>query len=164
MQRWLLLWRGTRDGFTAKAFHRRCDGHTNTLTLILERDGNVFGGFTPVEWESRVPKSQYDYSNCHKGDDSLRSFLFTLRNLHGVSPRKFALKADKKDDAICCTSDEGPAFGCNDMTVSDNCNRNRHSYTCGYGDRRYESDSHFEWFYTGAQYFKVKEIEVFEIR
>jgi outer membrane murein-binding lipoprotein Lpp len=44
-----LLWRGSRDGFTAKEFHRRCDGRTNTLTLILDTDGNVFGGFTPVE-------------------------------------------------------------------------------------------------------------------
>jgi hypothetical protein len=46
-----LLWRGSRDGFSAAEFHRRCDGHSNTLTLNLGTDGNVFGGFTPVEWE-----------------------------------------------------------------------------------------------------------------
>jgi hypothetical protein len=29
-----LLYRGSRDGFTASRFHDRCDGHMNTLTLI----------------------------------------------------------------------------------------------------------------------------------
>jgi GTPase SAR1 family protein len=27
-----LLWRGSRDGFRSRDFHRRCDGHANTLT------------------------------------------------------------------------------------------------------------------------------------
>jgi hypothetical protein len=31
----------------------------------------MFGGFTPVEWE---------YDCGYKGDDSLRNFVFTLRN------------------------------------------------------------------------------------
>jgi hypothetical protein len=56
-----LLWRGSRDAFTAQEFHHHCDGHTNTLTLISDTDGNVFGGFTPVEWES---------VDGSKGDDS----------------------------------------------------------------------------------------------
>jgi hypothetical protein len=92
-KRFGLLWRGSRDSFTAKEFHRRCEGRANTLTLIADTDGNVFGGFTPVKWES---------GNKYKGDDSLRSFLFTLRNPHGVPPRKFALKAEEKHNAICC--------------------------------------------------------------
>jgi hypothetical protein len=82
-----LLWRGSRDGFTAQEVHLRCDGCANTLTLVADTDGNIFGGFTPVNWES---------GNHSKGDNSLRSFLFTLRNPHGVPPRKFALKAEKK--------------------------------------------------------------------
>jgi hypothetical protein len=49
MKRWMLLWRGSRDGFTAEEFHRRCDGHANTLRLILDTKANVFGGFIPVE-------------------------------------------------------------------------------------------------------------------
>jgi hypothetical protein len=43
------LWRGSRDGFGKHDFHSRCDGHPNTLTVILDTDGNIFGGFTPVE-------------------------------------------------------------------------------------------------------------------
>jgi hypothetical protein len=33
-------------------------------------------------------------------DPSLKSFVFTLKNPHDVSPRRFALKAEKKDRAI----------------------------------------------------------------
>jgi uncharacterized coiled-coil protein SlyX len=39
MKSFNLLWRGSRDGFTADEFHRRCDGHANTLTLILTQTG-----------------------------------------------------------------------------------------------------------------------------
>jgi hypothetical protein len=52
--RFKILWRGSRDGFGASEFHLRCDGRANTLTVSLDTEGNVFGRFTPVEWESRV--------------------------------------------------------------------------------------------------------------
>jgi hypothetical protein len=29
-----LLYRATRDGFTSKAFHSKCDGKGNTITII----------------------------------------------------------------------------------------------------------------------------------
>jgi hypothetical protein len=90
-----LLWRGSRDGFRAQKFHRLCDGHANTLTVILDTKGNIFGGFTPVEWESRTPRRSWDDSNCWKWDDSLNSFLFTLKNPHNVPARRFALKNEK---------------------------------------------------------------------
>jgi hypothetical protein len=77
-KRFSLLWRGSRDGFKAQEFHRRCDGHANTLTVILDTEGNIFGGFTPVEWESRTS------SPWCKADDSLRSFVFTLKNPHNI--------------------------------------------------------------------------------
>jgi hypothetical protein len=149
-----LLWRGSRDGFGAGDFHGRCDGHANTLTLIEDTAGNIFGGFTPVEWESG------DF-HC-KADPSLKSFLFTLKNPHDIPARKFALKAEKKDEAIECWSSWGPRFG--DIGVSDKCNANTNSFTSRFsgsyanGTRR-PSDS----FFTGSLYFTVKEIEVFEI-
>jgi hypothetical protein len=43
------LWPGGRDGFGACDFHSCCDGHANTLTVILDTQGTIFGGFTPVE-------------------------------------------------------------------------------------------------------------------
>jgi hypothetical protein len=101
-----------------------------------------------------------------KGDDSLRSFLFTLRNPHGVPPRKFALKAEKKQDAIYGNSAYSAVFGGWDILVCSHCNAHRDSYTRisnRWSDRTYANDTAFEDFLTGAEYFTVKEIEVFEI-
>jgi hypothetical protein len=100
-----LLWRGTRDDFSACAFHRRCDGHPNTLTLILDTDGNIFGGFTPVEWESR-PNAPHAAA-----DPAKMSVLFSLKNPHKSEEEQFPLKPEKANEAICCHSSWGPHFG-----------------------------------------------------
>jgi hypothetical protein len=92
-KRFVLLWRGSSDGFGAEDFHGRCDGHANTLTLVLDTDGNVFGGYMPLQWESAL-------SMKYKCDDSLKSFLFTLKNPHNIPARKFALKDEEKQRAI----------------------------------------------------------------
>jgi hypothetical protein len=47
-----LLERGSREGFTAREFHRRCDGRANTPTLILDTDGNEFGS---KSWFMHLP-------------------------------------------------------------------------------------------------------------
>jgi hypothetical protein len=123
-----LLWRGGRDGFGLRDFHGRCDGHANTLTLIGDTEGNIFGGFTPVEWESRTRnyKDEDEADDCWKADPSMKSFLFTLKNPHNVPARRFALKAEMKDEAIWCDSDSGPYF--REIFVSHNCNANTDSF------------------------------------
>jgi hypothetical protein len=158
-----LLWRGSRDGLRADDFHNRCDGHPNTLTVILDMKGNIFGGFTPVKWESRRSNSAADLSDCCTADPSLKSFLFTLKNPHNVPARRFALKAERKDGAIFCHSDSGPRF-C-DIRVCDNCvGPTQVGDTSGFGNV-YTNDTGLEGmtFFTGSAYFQVEEIEVFEI-
>jgi hypothetical protein len=154
-KRFTLLWRGSRDGFGARDFHKRCDLHANTLTLIQDTGGNIFGGFTPVKWE-------WSFRPKWKGDQSLKSFLFTLKNPHNFPARKFGLKAEAKDEAIICDSSWGPRF--RDIRVSDYCNTNRESLTSFFG-RSYTNDTRMNrmTFFTGSESFIVKEIEVFEI-
>jgi hypothetical protein len=147
-----LLWRGSRDSFKKEEFHRRCDGHANTLTVIVDTKGNIFGGFTPVEWES---------NSCGKADDSQKSFLFTLKNPHNIPARRFALKAEMKHRAIECDSEWGPWF-CG-MRVSDNCNANTESYTSLGIAYTNDTGLHDNRVFTGSESFRVKEIEVFEI-
>jgi hypothetical protein len=158
-----LLWRGSRDGFKAKDFHDRCDGHANTLTVILDTKGNIFGGFTPVEWESRVWNGRFgNNSNCLKVDDTLESFLFTLKNPQNLPARRFALKPDNKHWAISCDSNWGPCF--RDIAVSDNCNANTESYTqlgcCAYTN---DTGLHESVVFAGSTNYQTVEIEVFEI-
>jgi hypothetical protein len=161
-KRFSLLWRGSRDGFKARQFHRGCDGRGNTLTVILDTRGNIFGGFTPVEWESRLGNGKGgNQDNCKKANDSQKSFLFTLKNPHNIPARRFALEAEKKHRAICCNPGWGPC--CGDVSVFDNCNANTDSWTC-LGET-YTNDTGLDgWFvFAGSLYFQVKEIEVFEI-
>jgi hypothetical protein len=68
-----LLYRGSRDGFGSSVFHRLCDGHSNTVTLIASTNDCIFGGYTPLTWSSR---------NAYVSDPSLRSFVFTIKNPH----------------------------------------------------------------------------------
>ena len=34
-QEWQLLYRASKDGFSAASFHTKCDGHSPTLTVVL---------------------------------------------------------------------------------------------------------------------------------
>jgi hypothetical protein len=95
-KQWALLWRGSRDGFSALEFHRCYDGRANTLTLILDTDGNIFRSFSSVKLET--PSNTF---GC-KGDESLWSFPFTRRNPRGVPAQTFTLRAEQKQFAIYC--------------------------------------------------------------
>ena len=65
-----LLMRGTRDGFSANAFHQLCNKKGNTITIVKSASHQkVFGGYTDIEWTS---------SNSGKQQDG-NSFLFSLR-------------------------------------------------------------------------------------
>jgi hypothetical protein len=160
-----LLWRGGRDGFEAKEFHRRCDGHSNSLTVILDTKGNIFGGFTPLKWESRVWNGKDEKeNNTLKADDSQKSFVFTLKNPHNIPAKRFALNAEMKWRAIGCNSKRGPNFY--DIVISDNCNTNTKSFAYFNGaDDSYINDTGLngETIFAGLKNFQVKEIEVFEI-
>jgi hypothetical protein len=96
-----------------------------------------------------------DEGNCSKADDSQKCFLFTLKNPYNVAARRCELKYEKRHKAILCDSEWGPCF--RGTSVSDNCNTNAGSYTNDAG-------LNAERFFTDSQYFKVREIEVFEIR
>jgi hypothetical protein len=156
-KRFALLWRGSRDGFGARDFHNRCDGHPNTLTLIQDTGGNIFGGFTPVKWDIGGHASGY------RADPSESSFLFTLKNPHNFPAKKFGLKSEEKNKAIDCRSSYGPCFGY-DIWVSNQSNANRESDSLTFG-AHYVNDTGLKksTFFTGSPYFTVKEIEVFEI-
>jgi FtsZ-binding cell division protein ZapB len=154
-----LLWRGSRDGFRTQEFHRRCDGHANTLTVILDTKGNIFGGFTPLEWESRVWNAKYE--DMCKADDSLKSFLFTLKNPNNIPAKIFALNDEWKHRAIEADSKWSPIFGY-DICPSDTCNWSKES--CTGLDGCYPNDIEVSRciIFTGSQTFQVKEIKIFK--
>ena len=93
-----LLYRGSRDGFGSSAFHSRCDGKSNTVTIILNDQNHVFGGYTSVAWLS---------STSWLTDSS--AYLFSLRRGKSTSSEKYLITQSQY--AIFGYSGYGPVFG-----------------------------------------------------
>jgi len=145
-----LLWRGSRDGFDADAFHRLCDGKANTVTVIKNTNGFIFGGFTSIPWS---------LTEGYKADNT--AFLYSLTN-------PLMLKVKPPKNAFYHHSKCGPTFGdgC-DMYVSSLSNTNIYSnmnlnaYVFPNGKSGKEGGK----FIVGGSdcYFQTVEIEVFQI-
>jgi hypothetical protein len=157
---WSLLYRGSLHGFHACNFHDHCDGKANTLTIIQSKEetgfpSRIFGGFTPVRWESR--------GDARGGPHAAGSFLFNLNPADGGAPRKYPIRTGHFGEAIFCRDNLGPTFGkgC-DIYTCNNCDTARGSQIrCG---TSYESDGKEENHnFALSQNFLVQEIEVFEL-
>ena len=116
-----LLYRGTKDGSGSNIFHNKCDNKGPTLCLCQNEKGNIFGGYSSISWTS---------NGNNKSANG--SFLFTLTNIHGTEPIKFA-NTKGYDWAVYHNSDYGPTFGGgHDLYISNNCFNNTDSY-CSLG-------------------------------
>ncbi|KAL9954725.1 hypothetical protein ACROYT_G042298 [Oculina patagonica] len=137
---WRLLFRASRDGFSAATFHSRCDNKGATVTIV-KSGNNIFGGFTEESWA------------CQD------AFLFSMVNPHGLGPTKMPLKSQQ--NAICCGRLNGPTFGFgHDLHISDNANTNTSSFSnLGFTYERPPGQQ--DTFFTGNRYFTVTDYEVF---
>ena len=99
-QQWRLIYRASRDGFTAQSFHKCCDGSNPTMSVIKSSNGYVFGGFTTAPWSSTTQD---------KGD--ARAFLFTLENPHRIKPTKYPIDERAIVFAVSHRKTNGPTFG-----------------------------------------------------
>ena len=80
--RFKLLYRGSRDGMAAADFHRLCDDKDNTISVIEDSNGIVFGGFADKAWSTGP--------SCVKSE---KSFLFSLKSSLGNGVIKFPVNA-----------------------------------------------------------------------
>ena len=111
-QKWKLLYRASNHGFSAANFHSKCDGQSNTLTIIRTTLGYVFGGFTTKPW-SQI--------GSHVNDPA--AFIFSLINSQGTQ-KKF--DCQDPEHAIYCVCEYGPTFGAGfDIVICDNSNQNQ---------------------------------------
>jgi hypothetical protein len=113
-----LLYRATRDGFEAQAFHTRCDGKPNTITIIKNNLNYVFGGYASSAWGS---SADYMYDP--------NAFLFSLRRRNGISWKdKFMVK--NPEFSLYGVTDYGPTFGGgHDIFICNQSNINNGSYS-----------------------------------
>eukprot|EP00979_Chaetoceros_neogracilis_P012637 scaffold3389_cov188-Chaetoceros_neogracile.AAC.12 len=154
-----LLYRASRDGWTAADFHAICDGKGATIVVAKSSDGYIFGGYTDIAWGII---SDYKASSV--------SFLYSLKDHAGIGPVKMPIMSDMTESAVYHYLDYGPMFGSNDLHIATNANErtSSQSYIGNmssqiYIGNTYElpvncSDSHF---LTGSRHFTVSEYEVF---
>jgi len=90
-----VLYTASKDGDSAKNFHRACDGKGPTIVIAETKSGNVFGGYTDQNW-------------AHDGyRSSQTSFLFSLR----PKMKKYGIRDGKQQHAIWTNNGYGPIFG-----------------------------------------------------
>jgi hypothetical protein len=151
-QQWELIYKASRDGFDANAFHSRCNNKGPTMTIIQSNNNYLFGGYTAVPWTS---------DGSYKNDTT--AFLFTLTNPHDIPPTKYLINPSQSANAVYHNSSYGPTFGSgHDIYLANGSNSNNSSYTnfpSGYTDTTGKGNATF----TGARNFTSSDIEVFKL-
>jgi len=147
MVRFKLLYRGSRDGFTAASFHKKCDKAKPTLTVILSNVNNkIFGGFTDTDWT---------VTNNYKSTTG--TFVYSLNE-----KEKYNLKPNMQQYAMYSNTSYLATFGGGfDFYLCDNCNTSSASYS-NFG-HSYETKGKAKETLAGAYNFTVKEVECFQV-
>jgi hypothetical protein len=92
----------------------------------------------------------------------MKTFLFTLKNPHGLDPIRFGLKAGGSN-AIYCKSDR-LAFGyAHDLCVWNNCDQNTASYTNIRNSFENDTGIGSTVLFDGASNSTVEELEVLAV-
>ena len=156
-EKWSLLFRGSRDGFSANDFHSKCDGHSNTLTILKAKQTSyIFGAFTTVDWESSSWPGKY------KSDPN--AFIFSLTNKEN-KPMK--MRPNKYENAVYTYAQYGPTFGRGyDIFIANDANTTTDSYSnfgYSYTHPQYEYGTNAaQTLLAGSMYFQLDEIEVYQ--
>ena len=145
-----LLYRGTRDGDDTIKLHQICDKKKNIIIFMRSEQGNNYGGFSNVGWESRKVR-EYEYPI----DDN--AFLFSVN-------KKKIFNAKKGKNSICWINSDkyglcfnGSLVFYNKFLTKENTNfyntLSSHFENCSLND-----------FNSGIESCKFQELEVFEIK
>jgi hypothetical protein len=145
----ILLFRSSRDGLSADAFHKTCDNKGRTLVLIETTEGGVVGGYSNTPWDGRE-------SGPRRAN---KAFLFALSGFGLSSPCKRKLIDEDDSWAIYYGGygGEGPAFGrgC-DLEVDG-------SDVVFYNGLSYVPFETVQLPETKRKRFPIKEMEVFQV-
>lgn len=157
-----LVYRGTRDGDSAKEFHKRCDKIGQNLTLVKTDKDKIFGGFTKCNWE--IPEKYLKEMEEEDTESGIQkkdkySFCFTL----GSEKKIYEHCEDEGEEkeAIFCSPKFGPTFCSNIFAIY-----NKFLKNGGYSTKKETScfDGQIDDYeLTGEKDFKIKELEIYEI-
>jgi hypothetical protein len=147
-----LLYRATRDGFAAQAFHSKCDDKVNTITIIKNNLNYVFGGYASSAWKSS--------GSTYVSDNN--AFVFSLRRNGESKTEKFMV--NNSDQALQMNSLYGPIFGGCDIVVQNNSNVVANSQSnFGLYYKKPEGSEITKYYLAGQQGYLTVDIEVYQI-
>lgn len=92
-----LLYKASVHGYTASAFHQRCDHQGPTLIVAYSNSGDIFGGYTSK-----------DYTQTQQNINDKNAFLFRLQ---GTTPVQFKITTPDGNNARYDNYNGGPCFG-----------------------------------------------------
>jgi hypothetical protein len=147
-----LLYRASKDGFSASSFHNKCDNKGATIVIIRAKNNAIFGGVTSLAWNSGG-----SYMNDSK------AFLF-----HITKKAKMEVYQNH-GNALYGNSGYNATFGGgHDLHLCSDCNSVNSSYSnLGYTYKAPNGISYSSTeannYLAGSYNFMVDEIEVFRI-
>mmetsp|Transcript_926 Transcript_926/g.1250 ORF Transcript_926/g.1250 Transcript_926/m.1250 type:complete len:579 (-) Transcript_926:93-1829(-) len=148
-----------RHGFSANAFHKRCDGKGPTIFLVKNEINAIFGGFTSVKWGTNA-------NGIKKSKKEMRdptAFLFALKPTTNV----YQVKPKCVDSAIKLCDSEIIMFGNTPtLRIGNDCNNPRNNIC--YGDKQFQFHSPDQLIGGTTKdkqiNFQVLQYEVFQVR
>ena len=141
-----LLWKATRDGWTANEFHNRCNNKGPTLTIVRSAQGFIAGGYTKTSWASRN-----NYVHVDRGD----AFLFSVSS---GNVTKF-VNSRYPQYSLYDSQWHGPIFGGgHDLFIGNNAHTLTWNYT---NPHSYQGTALFNS--SGFSQFTPNEIEVYQV-
>ena len=144
-----LVFSTQKDGSSANAFHMHCDGVSPTITIVMDTNGNKFGGYTTSSWAQPSPGSGYARDTD--------AFVFNLsKKLKYIQPDKYGQYSIYRSVA------NGPTFGYSfTLKIDNNCTNNSSSNTKATQD--YKTDNKNLINSTGNSSFQVSYYEVYRV-
>jgi hypothetical protein len=145
--KFILLLRGSRDGFTSKKFHELCDDKPNTITFIKVKGvEEILGGYNPLIWKSSCICGQTKYS-----------FIFSFKSKNNLLKNTILSNVKDVNYAINYHPNAGPYFG-SDIIIhsSDSPNENFNVSWCR--QKYYEKKIR-----DTEESFSIEDYEVFQI-
>ena len=131
------------DGDKAATFHQKCDKAKRSLVLIMDNEGNRFGGFTLRSWSGK---------NIQKKDEKAFIFSIDKNKIYPVLPDEVA---------IGCYPSFGPIFfGCQIRVFDNFFTKGGSTYLKGLN---YATEEDYE-LTDGNQTYGIKELEVYDIK
>ena len=138
------------NGSSSKDFHKYCDNKGPTLTLVKTTKNKIFGGFTPLNWDS---------AQSDKKDEKNETFIFSLNLMKKYDMIK------KEKGAIHCNKNNGPYFGgqaARDFSIESNMKKGE-TYANGYSNFLSNQNLDLTCEKGNKEVFDIEDFEVFKV-